>query len=64
MVWLSGDQEPRSSLGEVYQSVQKVMDAIDEAALVLTGKRDHFWLKPHAATSYTSRAAPENGSGE
>ncbi len=24
--------------GEVYQSVQKVMDAIDEAALVLNGK--------------------------
>ncbi len=50
--------------GEVYQSVQKVMDAIDEAALVLTGKRDHFWLQPHAAMSYASRATPENGSSE
>ncbi len=50
--------------GEVYQTVQKVMDAIDEAAFVLTGKRDHFWLKPHSAPSYTSRATPGNCSGE
>jgi hypothetical protein len=28
--------------GEVYISVEKVMDAIDDAALILTGRRDHF----------------------
>ena len=33
--------------GDVYLSVEKVMDAIDGAALTLTGKRDHFWLKGH-----------------
>ena len=33
--------------GEVYLASEKVMDAIDDAALVLTGRRDHFWLKNH-----------------
>ena len=31
--------------GEVYLASEKVMEAIDDAALVLTGQRDHFWLK-------------------
>ncbi len=33
--------------GEVYLASEKVMDAIDDAALVLTGKRDHFWLREY-----------------
>jgi hypothetical protein len=33
--------------GEVYLATEKVMNAIDDAALVLTGRRDHFWLKGH-----------------
>ena len=33
--------------GDVYLSVEKVMDAIDDAALTLTGRKDHFWLKGH-----------------
>ncbi len=33
--------------GEVYLAAEKVMDAIDDAALTLTGRRDHFWLKGH-----------------
>ncbi len=28
--------------GDVYLSVEKVMNAIDDAALILTGRRDHF----------------------
>ena len=31
--------------GEVYLAAERVMDAIDDAALVLAGRRDHFWLK-------------------
>jgi hypothetical protein len=33
--------------GEVYLAAEKVMDAMDEAALTVTGRRDHFWLKGH-----------------
>ena len=33
--------------GEVYLAAEKVMDAIDDAALVLTGRRDHFCLQRH-----------------
>ena len=33
--------------GEVYLAAEKVRGAIDDAALVLTGDREHFWLKSH-----------------
>jgi hypothetical protein len=33
--------------GEEYLAAEKVQEAIDDAALVLTGRRDHFWLKSH-----------------
>jgi hypothetical protein len=33
--------------GKVYLASEKVIDAIDDAALVLTGRRDYFWLKGH-----------------
>ncbi len=33
--------------GEVYLAAEKIIDAIDEAALVLTGRRDHFWLREY-----------------
>ncbi len=33
--------------GDVYLTAEKVIDAIDDAALVLTGRRDHFWLREH-----------------
>ena len=33
--------------GEVYLAAEKVTDAIDDAALLLTGRRDYFWLKRH-----------------
>jgi hypothetical protein len=28
-------------------AAEKVIEAIDDAALMLTGRRDHFWLKGH-----------------
>ena len=31
--------------GEVYLAAEKVKDSIDDAALVLTGSWEHFWLK-------------------
>ena len=31
--------------GDVYLASERVVEAIDEVALVLTGKRDYFWLK-------------------
>ncbi len=43
--------------GEVYLAVEKLMDAIDEVALVLTGRRDHFHTKPHDA--YPTRCKVE-----
>ncbi len=33
--------------GEVYLAAEKVIEAIDDAAFVLTGRRDHFWLRQH-----------------
>jgi len=33
--------------GDVYMATEKFIDAIDDAARVLTGRRDHFWLKSH-----------------
>ena len=32
---------------EVYVVAEKVKEAVDDAALVLTGNREHFWLKGH-----------------
>ena len=31
--------------GDVYVAAEKVIDAIDDAALVLTWRQDHFWLR-------------------
>ncbi|HEX2552896.1 MAG TPA: hypothetical protein VHL98_04290 [Microvirga sp.] len=40
--------EPEATIrGEVYLAAEKVMEAINDTALVLTGRRDHFWLKGH-----------------
>ena len=33
--------------GDAYIAAEKVIEAIDDVALVLTGRRDHFWLKSH-----------------
>ncbi len=33
--------------GEVYLTAERALNAIDDAALVLTGRRDHFWLKSY-----------------
>lgn len=33
--------------GDAYIAAEKVIEAIDDAALVLTGRRDHLWLKSH-----------------
>src|SRR5688572_22829632 len=41
-----GEQQGADRRGRV-QGGSKVTEAIDDAALVLTGRRDHFWLKPH-----------------
>ncbi len=40
------------------------MDAIGETALVLTGKRDYFWLKVHTAPVHSPRMEPEKRSNE
>ena len=34
--------------GELYQALQKSMEAIDAVAVATGRKRDHFWLKPHS----------------
>ena len=47
--------------GEVYLASEKVMDAIDDAALVPTGRRDHFWLKGHLAAGLASEQGQWSG---
>ncbi len=45
--------------GDVYQAAWKVKDAIDGLAEVLTGDRQHFWLKPHSTPPSVHRSADE-----
>jgi hypothetical protein len=35
--------------GDVYQRCTGLIQAIDDVAEVLTGDRQHFWLRPHSA---------------
>jgi hypothetical protein len=34
--------------GLEYQAIDRIIHEIDSLADVLTGNREHFWLKPHS----------------
>ena len=36
---------------DVYRRASDLLDTIDDVAELLTGDRQHFWLKPHATST-------------
>ncbi len=40
---------------EIARRTRALTEAIDHVAEVLTGKPDHFWLKPHGGPKATGR---------
>ena len=40
----------------IYDAVGGLMGAIDDVAMVLTGDRRHFWIKPHSTPVRSTHA--------
>jgi hypothetical protein len=41
--------------GPIYRAANRLMEEIDLVAEVLTGNRQHFWLKPHSSPGSQSK---------
>jgi hypothetical protein len=45
--------------GPIYRAADRLMEEIDLVAEVLTGNRQHFWLKPHATPDSSKATGPQ-----